>query len=64
MNLALFGYLLALAGILYSVVIIVLTYIAFRELSAFMKNVVEVNLNKELFIFVVAIIYIVTYHLS
>ena len=63
MNLVLLGYLLALAGILYSVVVILLTYLAFRELSVFMKNVIEVNLNKELLVLVVAIIYIVTYHL-
>ena len=63
MNLVLLGYLLALAGILYSIVVILLTYLAFRELSVFMKNVIEVNLNKELLVLVVAIIYIVTYHL-
>ena len=64
MNLTLFGYLLALVGILYSVVSIIITYLAFRKLSEYMKEIVEVNLNKELLILVVAIIYIVTYHLS
>lgn len=64
MNLILFGYLLSLVGILYSVVSILITYLAFRKLSEYMKEIVEVNLNKELLILVVAIIYIVTYHLS
>ena len=64
MNLTLFGYLLALVGILYSVVSIIVTYLAFRKLSEYMKEIVEVNLNKELLILIVSIIYIVTYHLS
>ena len=64
MNFALFGYLISLLAIVYSLFCIVLTYRTYKELTFRQRINAEINLNKEIIILVVAIAYIATYHLS
>ena len=64
MNFELLGYILSILGLIYSVFCIIITYITYKELTFRQRILAEINLNKEVFILVVAIAYIATYHLS
>lgn len=65
MNFELLGYILSILGVVYSVFVIYITYSTARNIQkTFGTLPVEINLNKEIFVLVVAIAYIATYHLS
>lgn len=65
MNFELLGYILFILGLIYSVVVMLSTYSAALDVQkTFGFLPVEINLNKEIIILVVAIAYIATYHLS
>ena len=64
MNFALFGYLIALLAIVYSLFCIVLTYRTYKELTFQERTLAEIAIEKNILTFVVAIIYIAIYHLS
>ena len=64
MNFALFGYLIALLVIVYSLFCIVLTYGTYKELTFSQRILAEIAIGKNILTIVVAIIYIATYHLS
>lgn len=65
MNIALFGYILALVGLVYSIYVIGATFYTFTKLSAFQQSLIEsINLGKEIIILVVSLGYIITYHIS
>ena len=65
MNFILLGYILAWIGIIYSVGMIVVVFITYKQLSELQKRMVtEINLGKESIIFLLSIVYIVTYHIS
>ena len=64
MNFALFGYLISLLAIVYSLFSIVLTYRTYKELTFRERILAEIAIGKNILTIVVAIIYIATYHLS
>ena len=64
MNFALFGYLISLLAIVYSLFCLVLTYRTYKELTFRQRILAEIALGKNVLTIVVAIIYIATYHLS
>ena len=65
MNIALFGYILAWIGILVSGGMTIFTFLYYRSLSTIQKRMVtEINLAKEFIIFVVSLVYIITYHIG
>ena len=64
MNFALFGYLLALLAIVYSLFYIVLTYGTYKELTFSQRILAEIAIGKNILTIVVAITYIAIYHLS
>ena len=64
MNFALFGYLLALLAIVYSLFCIVLTYGTYKELTFSQRILALIAIGKNILTIVVAIIYIAIYHLS
>ena len=64
MNFALFGYLIALLAIFYSLFCIVVTYRTYKELTFRQRILAEIAIGKNILTIVVAIIYIATYHLS
>ena len=64
MNFELLGYVLSILGLIYSVFCIIITYRTYKELTFRERINAEISLNKEVFILVVAIAYIATYHLS
>ena len=65
MNFALFGCILALVGVLYSIYVIGFTFYTFTKLSDFQKSLIEsINLGKEIIILVVSLGYIIIYHIS
>lgn len=65
MNFALLGYILAWIGIIYSVGMIVFVFITYKQLSELQKRTItEINLAKESIIFLLSIVYIITYHIS
>ena len=64
MNFELLLYILFIFGLIYSVFCIIIAYRAYKELTFRERINAEINLNKEIFILVVAIAYIATYHLS
>ena len=63
MNFALFGYLISLLAIVYSLFSIVLTYRTYKELTFRQRILAEIALGKNILTIVVAIIYIAIYHL-
>ena len=63
MNLALFGYLISLLAIVYSLFCIVVTYKTYKELTFREITLAEIAIGKNILTIVVSIIYIVTYHL-
>ena len=63
MNFALFGYLLALLVIVYSLFSTVVTYRTYKELTFRQRILAEIAIGKNILTIVVAIIYIATYHL-
>ena len=63
MNFALFGYLIALLAIVYSLFYIVVTYRTYKELTFHERTQAEIAIGKNTLTIVVAIIYIATYHL-
>ena len=63
MNFALFGYLISLLAIVYSLFCIVVTYRTYKELTFQEKTLAEIVIGKNILTIVVAIIYIATYHL-
>ena len=65
MNFELLGYILSILGIVYSVFVIYITYLTALDVQkTFGFLPAGINLNKEIFVLVVAIAYIATYHLS
>ena len=64
MDFALFGYLLALLVIVYSIFYIVVTYRTYKELTFRQRILAEIAIGKNILTIVVAIIYIAIYHLS
>ena len=64
MNFALFGYLISLLAIVYSLFRIVVTYRTYRELTFRKRTLVEIAIGKNILTIVVSIIYIAAYHLS
>ena len=64
MNFALFGYLIALLAIVYSLFCIVVTYRTYKELTFRQRILAEIAIGKNILTIVVAIIYIAIYHLS
>ena len=64
MNFALFGYLISLLAIVYSLFCIVVTYKTYKELTFRERTLAEIDIGKNILTIVVAIIYIATYHLS
>jgi hypothetical protein len=65
MNIALFGYILAWLGVIYFFLVLGTTYHAYTKLTGLQKQLVDtINLNKEILIFIVSTIYIITYHIS
>ena len=64
MNFALFGYLIALLAIVYSLFRLVLTYRTYKELTFRQRILAEIAIGKNILTIVVAIIYIAIYHLS
>ena len=64
MKFELFGYCLSWMGVVYSLFVIWITYKAFMNLSELLKQIVKINLVKEITILIVSIIYILVYHLS
>ena len=65
MNFILLGYILACLGLLYSTCRVILAFIVYVQLSEIQKILItEINLSKELIIFLLSIVYIITYHIS
>lgn len=64
MNFILLGYILAWLGITYSIGIAILTFLAYNQLSSIGKSLATITLGKELLIFIVSLVYIITYHIS
>lgn len=65
MNFTLLGYILACLGLLYSTGRVILVLIVYRQLSEIQKRLItEINLSKESIIFLLSIVYIITYHIS
>ena len=64
MNFALFGYLIALLVIVYSLFSIIVTYRTYKELTFRQRILAEIAIGKNILTIVVAIIYIAIYHLS
>ena len=64
MNLALFGYLISLLAIVYSLFCIVVTYRTYKELTFSQIILAEIAIGKNILTIVVAIIYIAIYPLS
>ena len=64
MNFALFGYLLALLVIVYSLFSTVVTYRTYKELTFRRRTLAEIAIGKNILTIVVAITYIAIYHLS
>ena len=64
MNFALFGYLISLLVIVYSLFCIVVTYRTYKELTFRQRILAEIAIGKNILTIVVAIIYIAIYHLS
>ena len=64
MDFALFGYLISLLAIAYSLFCLVLTYRTYKELTFSQRILAEIALGKNILTIVVAVIYIATYHLS
>ena len=63
MDLAIFGYLISLLAIVYSLFCIVVTYRTYKELTFSQRILAEIAIGKNILTIVVAIIYIATYHL-
>ena len=65
MNFTLLGYILACLGFLYSTYRLLYLYLLFIDDYLKLKKVTtEINLSKESIIFLLSIVYIVTYHIS
>ena len=65
MNFILLGYILACLGLLYSTGRVILVFIVYSQLSEIQKRLItEINLSKESIIFLLSIVYIITYHIS
>lgn len=64
MNFVLLGYILAWLGIIYSVGLTILTFLAYNQLSYLGKKLATITLGKELLIFIISLVYIITYHIS
>ena len=64
MNFTLLGYILAWIGIIYSVGMTIITFLAYYHLTAIGKRFATITLGKEILIFIVALVYIITYHIS
>ena len=64
MNFALFGYLISLLAIVYSLFCTVVTYRTYKELAFRERILAEIAIGKNTLTIVVAIIYIAIYHLS
>lgn len=63
MDFALFGYLISLLAIVYSLFCLVLTYRTYKELTFRQRILAEIALGKNILTIVVSIIYIATYYL-
>ena len=63
MNFALFGYLISLLAIVYSLFSILVTYRTYKELTFSQRILAEIAIGKNILTIVVAIIYIAIYHL-
>ena len=65
MNFILLGYILACLGFLYSTYRLLHLYLLFIDNYLKLKKVTtEINLSKESIIFLLSIVYIITYHIS
>lgn len=64
MNFTLLGYILAWIGIIYSVGMTIFTFLAYYQLSSLGKRLATITLGKEILIFIIALVYIITYHIS
>ena len=64
MDFALFGYLISLLAIVYSLFCIIVTYRTYKELTFSQRTLAEIAIGKNILTIVVAIIYIAIYHLS
>ena len=64
MNFALFGYLISLLAIVYSLFCIAIAYRTYKELTFRQRTTAEIVIGKNILTIVVAIIYIAIYHLS
>ena len=64
MNFALFGYLISLLVIVYSLFSIVITYRTYKELAFRQRILAEIAIGKNILTIVISITYIAIYHLS
>ena len=64
MNIALFGYILAWLGVIYCIILFIVTLYKYNKLSYSMQQRVSINFNTPLIILVVSVAYIATYHIS
>ena len=64
MNFALLGYVLSVIGIIYFLLVFIVTMYNFTKLHSYLQEHVEILLGKEILILVISISYIVIYHIS
>ena len=64
MNFTLFGYILSWICLAYSVFTLLITYIAYTQLTPFQKRCASITLGKEYSILAISVVFIVTYHIS
>lgn len=64
MNFVLLGYILSWLGIIYSVGITIFTFYIFTKLSAHQQSSAEITLGIPFIIFIISLVYIITYHIS
>ena len=65
MNTALFGYIIAWLGVIYFFLVIGFTWYEYAKLTKFEQdNLDTIDATKQFLIFIVSIIYIITYHIS
>lgn len=65
MNFELFGYILALVTIVYFIIALIATFYTYTKLPTYLQDKYINSIgHKPVIIFVISIIYIITYHIS
>ena len=65
MNIALFGYILALVTVVYFIIGLIATFYTYTKLPPYLQDKYVNSINHKPFIaFAISIIYIITYHIS